>query len=147
MNYYTLLNQLKNYLKSIRIIKDHVSFDLVLPNTWVIPKKYTENENVSVVKNSSDSVSFVCKFDEDSVSDTENTIKDIVQFNIDKEEKENLFRNKVKELKGIFDREDIDGLRSLKFEFDEIKNMLKDNKNESEDSERVTELQESGGNQ
>lgn len=147
MNYYTLLNQTKNYLTSIRIIKDHVSFDLVLPNTWVIPKKYTENEKVSVVKNSSDSVSFVCKFDENSVNDVEKTIKDVIQYNIDKEEKENLFRNKVKELKGIFDREDIDGLRSLKFEFDEIKNMLKDNKNESEDTERVAELQESGSDQ
>lgn len=144
MNYYTLLNQTKNYLTSIRIIKDHVSFDLVLPNTWVIPKKYTEGENVSVVKNSNDSVSFVCKFDENSVNDVEKTIKDVIQYNIDKEEKENLFRNKVKELKGIFDTEDIDGLRSLKFEFDEIKNMLKDNKNESEDTERVAELQESG---
>jgi hypothetical protein len=147
MNYYTLLNQTKNYLTSIRIIKDHVSFDLVLPNTWVIPKKYTEGENVSVVKNSNDSVSFVCKFDENSVNDVEKTIKDVIQYNIDKEEKENLFRNKVKELKGIFDREDIDGLRSLKFEFDEIKNMLKDNKNESEDTERVAELQESGSDQ
>lgn len=147
MNYYTLLNQTKNYLTSIRIIKDHVSFDLVLPNTWVIPKKYTEGENVSVVKNSNDSVSFVCKFDENSVNDVEKTIKEVIQYNIDKEEKENLFRNKVKELKGIFDREDIDGLRSLKFEFDEIKNMLKDNKNESEDTERVAELQESGSDQ
>lgn len=147
MNYYILLKELKTYLKSIRVIKDHLSIDLVLPTTWVIPKKYTTNDHVSVVKNSDEFISFVSKFEEESTNELETTIKEIIQFNIDKEEKENLFRNKVKELKGIFDREDIDGLRGLKFEFDEINNMLNNANDGSENSEGIRELQESEDHQ
>ena len=31
---------LKPYLKSVRVLKDYVSFDLYLSNFWSIPKKF-----------------------------------------------------------------------------------------------------------
>jgi len=127
MIYYDFLETLKNNLKSVRIIKDHVSVDLNFPNKWVIPNEYMEVQEVSILNGNDGTYSFVSKLDRKSIDILEMTINNIISFNIDREEKENLFRNKVQELKSIFDNENINELRALKFEFNEF--------NESENGE------------
>ena len=141
MIYYDFLETLNGHLKSIRMIKDHISFDLTFPKKWVIPTDYENDEKISILKGNEGTHSFVSKLDKESIDVIENTIGEIISFNIEREEKENLFRNKVQELKSIFDNEDITELRSLKFEFDEF-NMIKDDESIETVSERSGELHE-----
>jgi hypothetical protein len=141
MIYYDFLETLKNNLKSVRIIKDHVSFDLNFPNKWIIPNEYKEVQEVSILNGNDGTYSFVSKLDKGSIDTLETTINDIITFNIDREEKENLFRNKVQELKSIFDNENINELRSLKFEFNEF-NVIKNGEVKESVSEGSRELHE-----
>jgi len=145
MIYYNFLKGLQRNLKSIRVIKDYVSFDLNLPTKWMIPKKYEDIKELNIVKTNEDTISFVTKFDEESIEILENSINEIIKFNIEREEKENLFRNKVQELKGIFDKENINELRTLKFEFNELEDFIKNNEDEQSTegvSKGTRELQE-----
>ena len=141
MIYYDFLETLKNNLKSVRIIKDHVSFDLNFPNKWIIPNEYKEVQEVSILNGNDGAYSFVSKLDKGSIDTLETTINDIITFNIDREEKENLFRNKVQELKSIFDNENINELRSLKFEFNEF-NVIENGEVKESVSEGSRELHE-----
>lgn len=141
MIYYDFLETLKNNLKSVRIIKDHVSFDLNFPNKWIIPNEYKEVQEVSILNGNDGVYSFVSKLDKGSIDTLETTINDIITFNIDREEKENLFRNKVQELKSIFDNENINELRSLKFEFNEF-NVIENGEVKESVSEGSRELHE-----
>jgi hypothetical protein len=111
----------------------------------MIPKKYEDIKELNIVKTNEDTISFVTKFDEESIEILENSINEIIKFNIEREEKENLFRNKVQELKGIFDKENINELRTLKFEFNELEDFIKNNEDEQSTegvSKGTRELQE-----
>src|SRR6056300_1150340 len=104
MTYYNFIKSTNNYLKSVRIIKDYISFDMSFSNTWSILKEHTKE--IEVIKNSSQEenkvvVSFVTPYDEDGINKIENSVNSIIKYNIEKEEKEKLFRSKVQELKNI----------------------------------------------
>ncbi len=100
MIYSKFISATSNYLKSVRILKNYVSFDMIFPSTWVIPKK---NENVEVLENQDKDgsviTSFVCVNSPELVDLIENTIDKVIKTNIEREEKERLFKNKVQELK------------------------------------------------
>lgn len=113
MIYYNFINNTKKYLKSVRVIKDYISFDMTFPNTWSILKSQTKN--VEVIKSKSEDegkmvISFVSQFGEESINNLENSIQSIIKYNIEKEEKEMLFKNKVEELKRIFESQKLDNL-------------------------------------
>jgi ATP-dependent Lon protease len=122
MIYYNFIKNTKEYLKSVRVIKDYISFDMIFPNTWSILKNHTKD--IEVIKNNSDEnsvvISFVTLFEEKSIDNIENSIKNIVKYNIEKEEKERLFKNKVQELKNIFESQKLDSLKSLKFDIEDF---------------------------
>ena len=56
----------------------------------------------------------------ESINKIESTTNSIIKFNIEKEEKEKLFKNKVQELKSIFEDKKLDTLKNLKFDIDEF---------------------------
>lgn len=135
MTYYNFIKKDKNYLKSVRFIKDHVSFDMSFPKTWDIKKEHVNN--VDMIENeSSDTnrkiISFVTEVNEQKVDIVEEVITKIIKFNIEREEKEKLFRNKVQELKDIFSKQKLEELKNLKFDVDDISSILNDDK-KSED--------------
>jgi len=128
MIYYNFINNTKKYLKSVRVIKDYISFDMTFPNTWSILKSQTKN--VEVIKSKSEDegkmvISFVSQFGEESINNLENSIQSIIKYNIEKEEKEMLFKNKVEELKRIFESQKLDNLKGLKFDINEY-NLISD---------------------
>lgn len=142
MSLYKDISQLYPYIVSIRKLKTYLSFDVSIPNTWKLPKKYVpENsavEHESQVPNER-SISFVSEFNEESVNKTTSNIQKIIQYNKEREEKERLLQDKVNELKTIFEKQDLTTLKSLEF------NLNKTNKIElSDEGEVITEL--SGGN-
>ena len=77
-------------------------------------------------------------------------IDNIIKSNLEREAKDKLFRNKVQELKGIFEKENLEDLQNLKFDVDEItsiinsKEIIDGEDNKSGDRERVdsTEVRE-----
>lgn len=123
MTYYNFIKSTNKYLKSVRVIKDYISFDMAFPNTWSILKEHSKD--IEVIKNNTQEgdkvvVSFVTPYVEESINKIEDSIKSIIKYNIEKEEKEKLFKSKVQELKSIFENKKLDSLKNLKFDINEF---------------------------
>jgi hypothetical protein len=119
---------------------------MIFPKRWEIKKEY--KDKVDMIENeSSDSeskiISFVSEVVEDKVDIIENIITEIIKYNIEREEKEKLFRYKVQELKEIFSKQKLDSLKNLKFDVDEISSLLNttDENNDEGDRERDGEVE------
>lgn len=123
MSYFEFIKSTDRYLKSVRVIKDYISFDMTFSKYWSITKKQTKD--VEVIRNESSQepdkliVSFVTNFDEESINRVEQVINNIIKTNLEREEKEKLFKDKVQELKNIFEKQKLDNLKGLKFDLDE----------------------------
>jgi len=131
MIYSQFVSATSNYLKSVRILKNYVSFDMIFPSTWVVPKK---NENVEVLENQDKDgsviTSFVCVNSTNLIDMVETTIGNVIKSNIEREEKERLFKNKVQELKHIFEKENLENLKGLKFDLEEFASLMTNNNDE-----------------
>ena len=131
MIYSQFISATSNYLKSVRILKNYVSFDMIFPSTWVVPKK---NENVEVLENQDKDgsviTSFVCVNSTNLIDMVETTIGNVIKSNIEREEKERLFKNKVQELKHIFEKENLENLKGLKFDLEEFASLMTNNNDE-----------------
>jgi len=110
------------YLNSVRILKNYISFDMVFPSTWIMLK--TKPEAIEILQNEKSDVgfitSFVCENKRGYINIVEETIDLVVKTNIEREEKERLFKNKVQELKNIFEKENLENLKALKFDLEEL---------------------------
>ena len=115
------------YLQSVRKLKTYLSFDIEFPESWKLPKKYVNEEKIVENEKSKQGYrffSFVSEFDEKLVDEIISNIKNIIAYNKEREEKERLFKAKIQELKGLFEKEDIDSLRTLKFDLDEYEKLV-----------------------
>ena len=89
MIYSSFITKTGKYLKSVRILKNYVSFDMMFPTTWVMLKN--THESIEILKNeSADGVvySFVCENKKELI--------DIVELTLDKIMKANLKERKKK---------------------------------------------------
>jgi len=107
----------KEYIKSVRYIKDYLSFDLYMKTNWVIPKKYVEGiEVISQEKSDRPNTtlySFVVKNEKELVDKLETALDGVFSFNKEREEKEKLFKEKIDELKSVFENKNVDELKRL----------------------------------
>jgi ATP-dependent Lon protease len=133
MIFYPFIEKTNKYLKSVRILKNYVSFDMIFPTSWVMLK--TSPENVEILQNENNEgnivTSFVCQNNKDFINSLEKIMDNVIRTNIEREEKERLFKMKVKELQNIFEKEKLDSLKSLKFDIEEYNKIL-NNETESE---------------
>ena len=124
MSYFEFIKSTDRYLKSVRVIKDYISFDMTFSKYWSSTKKQTKDVEVIRNENSQEPdkliVSFVTNFDEESINRVEQVINNIIKTNLEREEKEKLFKDKVQELKNIFEKQKLDNLKGLKFDLDEF---------------------------
>ena len=132
-------NKTSSYLKSLRYLKDYASFDLYFPVTWVIPKKYIEGVEV-IKQDSSDRAnfsvySFVVKNDTKNVNLLETALDNVIKHNREREEKERLFKEKIQELKSLFETKDVDSLKRLYFDVNENTTLLLDDEEQIENGE------------
>ena len=81
--------------------------------------------------------SFVSEINEEDVDRITSNIKSIVKYNLEREEKEQLFENKVNELKGIFEKQNLKNLKNLKFQLNTNKIELEDDEEEVRPAEVV----------
>jgi len=122
------INKVSKYLKSVRMLKNYVSFDMVFPTTWT-PMKTTP-EGIEVIQNENNDgrmiTSFVCENNKKLIDVLEKTMETFINIHIEREEKERLFKSKVQELKNIFEKENLENLKSLKFDVEELTKLLED---------------------
>lgn len=119
MIYKEFFMSLETYFRSVRRIKDYISFDLYFPDSWVIENR----ENIEIVKTDSDSgkvTSLVIEYNNENLNIIEKYIENIIKTNLELEEKKKLFNDKVHELRGLFENSDIENLRSMKFNIDPV---------------------------
>jgi len=119
MIYKEFFMSLDSYFKSVRRIKDYISFDLFLPDTWIVE----DEKNIEIVKTDSESgkvTSLVVKYNDENLIKIENYIDKTIKNNLELEEKKKLFNDKVHELRGLFEKSDIENLRSMKFNIDPV---------------------------
>jgi hypothetical protein len=122
MSFYTELSPFVEYLHSIRKLKNYLSFDMVFPTKWSLPKSLVdegqivgfeaENQNLK-------GISFVSPIDDSEVSKNLVKIAKIIKLNKEKELKERLFKETVEQLKNTFEKTDLDKLKNLNFYFEE----------------------------
>jgi hypothetical protein len=145
MSLYKEFSSLLPYLQSVRKLKEYFSFDVSFPTTWKLPKKYVD-ENRIVEQDSKTSThrffSFVSEINEVEVDRITSNIKNIVKYNLEREEKEKLFENKVNELKGIFEKQNLKSLKNLQFQLNLNKIELEDDEEELRPTEVVGETAE-----
>lgn len=136
MTFYPFIEKTNKYLKTVRIIKNYVSFDMVFPESWVMTKKVPDNIEILQTETSEGQTltSFVCQNNKDFINSLEQMLDLVVKSNIEREEKERLFKMKVKELQNIFEKEKLDSLKSLKFDLEEFRNIIEDEKTVNEGS-------------
>ena len=84
-----------------------------IPNKYVIEDKIVENEKLN---ENYRFFSFVTEFNEVEMNQTVSNIKKIISYNKEIEMKEKLLKQKIDELKRIFEKENLDNLQSLKFD-------------------------------
>jgi len=138
------LTPIFKYLHQVRKIEDYLIFDMYFPNSWKILKKFVIEDkfiNMGTVDEGLIGMSFVSESNEDNLTLTQNNIIGIINYNLEREQKETLLETKINELKGIFEKQSLDSLKSLKFDIKSNEINYKQN-GKSKPSELVGEVQE-----
>ena len=120
MGIYKELVDVYQYLISVRKLEKYLSIDIEFPTTWKLPKKYVAEDRVIEIDsqdNTKRCFSFISEFNEKALEMTTNSIKNIILYNKEIELKERLLQQKINELKNIFQTQDLNDLKTLKFDF------------------------------
>ena len=130
MSIYKEILPILNYVHQIRRVENFLIFDVLFPNTWKLPKKFI-NEDKFVNQGANDEnlilLWFVSDINDVEIEKTKNNIIGIINYNLEREEKEKLLENKITELKNIFEKQSLDSLKNLKFDIKNLKENLFDN--------------------
>jgi len=130
----------------MRKLETYICFDMIFPSTWKIPRKFIIEDkflNQGTVDDNNIGLSFISEFNEVSINTTQSNILGIINFNLEREEKERLLNLKINELKTIFDKQSLDSLKELKFNFDK-NNFITENGKKPETPELVSPIIEDG---
>ncbi len=141
MSFYKDLNPFVEYLQSIRKLKNYLSFDIVFPSKWSLPKTMLEDGQLIAFETEGENlqgVSFLCQITEPEIKNTINKISKVIKLNKEKELKERLFKDTIEDLKKTFEKNDLEKLKKLFFDF-----KLEEQKNNSneQDGEEPTTLE------
>jgi len=121
MSFYKELAPFVEYTQSIRKLKTYLSFDMVFPTKWSLPKSLVEEGQVVGFETEDQNmkgISFVSPIDESQISTTLTKIAKIIKLNKERELKEKLFKQTIEQLKQTFEKNDLDKLQNLYFDFD-----------------------------
>ena len=138
------LSPILKYLHQVRKLEDYLVFDMYFPNSWKILKKFVIEDkylNLGTVDEGLIGMSFISEATEDSLNLIQNNIIGIINYNLEREQKEALLETKINELKGIFEKQSLDSLKSLKFDIKNNELNFKQN-GKSKPTELVGEVQE-----
>ena len=134
MSLYKEFSSLFPYLQSVRKLKNYLSFDVSFPESWKLPKKYVEEDKILQQESPVQGeklFSFVSEFNEQEVEKIVGNVKSIINYNLEREEKERLFQSKVDELKNVFEKQTLTNLKNLKFDIKSTQTLeLEDNEDD-----------------
>lgn len=119
MSLYTEIKPLISYLQSIRKIETYITIDMLFSDKWKLPKNYIDESKVMEQKTDKPSlrlISFVSEENEKNLNETIKNIIGIINFNLEREEKERLFKVTVNSLKEVFEKQSLDNLKLLTFD-------------------------------
>lgn len=140
---YNEFKDIFEYLVSVRKLKNYLSIDIEFPSTWKIPKRFVQEDKIlenQRVNESTRFFSFVSEFNEVVLNTTVENIKNIISYNKELELKEKLLKQKIEELKKIFENKNLENLQTLKFELlEETLNDGEEDFNERRTSDRLAE--------
>jgi len=142
MSFYSEFSSLLPYLQSVRKLKNYMSFDVSIPNTWKIPKKYVQEDKVLEQESNVENhrlISFVSEINESDIEKLTKNIQSIVDYNIEREEKEKLLETKYEELRALFEKNTLNNLKTLKFELKIPKLKLKEDEQDFKGTQLVDE--------
>lgn len=137
MSMYKEIEPFMDYIHSIRKLETYLSFDMLFPSKWSLPKTLVDETQV-VGFEAKDSnfkgISFVSLIDEKEVTITLVKIARVIKLNKEKEMKERLFKETIEKLKLTFEKTDLEKLKNLYFDFqqEETNLMIDDNDDKSE---------------
>ncbi len=136
MNFTDVITYLFPYLQSFRRLKDFISIDLIFLKNWEFPNEIIQK--CQVVQNEKHQgegiyLSFVSKPNAELESLIE-VIEELINHNLEREEKERLLRVKVTELKELFKHSTLNDLKGLSIvleneaeeEHDDVEKLLED---------------------
>lgn len=119
---YELISSLRPYFFSLREVEKNVSLDLRIPTKWRlenIQHIVSQYKSVAIkVQDKNDKVqlvSLIAVANEDGYDTARTCALEIIKYNIELEQKEILFKEKVKELENLFKNESLDKLKDLTF--------------------------------
>ena len=116
---YNEFKDIFQFLISVRKLKTYISIDVEFPLTWKIPKRFVQEDKIIENQKVNDNArffSFVSEFNEVILNQTVENIKNIISYNKEIEMKERLLKQKIDELKKIFESKNLENLQTLKFE-------------------------------
>jgi len=140
MSLFSEFSALFPYLQSVRKLKNYISFDVSVPDTWKIPKKYVQEDKVIEQESTTPNhrlISFVTEIKEQDVELISANIQQIINYNLEREEKEKLLEVKINELKTLFEKTPLVNLKNLKFEIKQPKIKLQDDEPDIKTSKLV----------
>jgi len=119
---FNTIEKLRPYFYSLREIDGNVSLDMKLPLKW---KYEYKNDNVKIMVQDQNEtvnlVSFVTGANSEGYELVFTIAGKIIQSNLELEEKEKLFQQKITELKGLFASESLDTLKDIRFIDESVK--------------------------
>jgi len=112
-----ILKELRPYVSGIRFVKDLPVVDLILKEGWDM----FESESILYKPSNSNENYFIVYPDnpEDSIDNILGHVKSVIEYNIEKENKLQLLKVKIEELKMLFNNNKLSKLNNLKFVFEE----------------------------
>lgn len=150
MSFYKELVPFVQYIHSIRKLETYLSFDMAFPTKWSLPKSIIDEGQVisfNLEDQNLKGVSFVSQINENDVSVILTKIGKIIKLNKERELKEQLFKQTIDQLKQTFEKNDLDKLQNLYFDFEtDAPNLELDEQNgqESATIELADEREEEG---
>lgn len=120
-NIFNTISEIRPYFFSLREIKDRVSLDIKIPSSWEIVEFAGNIDEIGVEvkvqdKNSTTVlISVISDVNEEGYDSVFTVSNRIIRMNLEREEKETLFEEKVMELKKLFVEESLDKLKNITF--------------------------------
>lgn len=124
MTFYKNIEPIYPYMISVRKLKSYISFDMSFPKTWKFPKKYMPENQVVEIETPNvgeRGVSFIVEYVEKDINSIIQMINGVINYNREREEKERLLEDKMSELRSIFEKQNLNSLKKLKFEISDFK--------------------------
>ena len=94
------LDSILKYLHQIRKIENYLVFDMYFPSTWKILKKFVVEDkfiNMGTIDENLIGMSFVSETTEENLTLTQNNIIGIINYNLEREQKDALLESKINE--------------------------------------------------